>query len=182
MLQQREADICVSAVVPDDIEGFTSIPILREPFILVTAKGLLEGKDDILTRLSGEPFIQYSESIPVGRTITQHIKRLRFKAPQKFALEATRSVIAMVIQSRGWALTTPLNLLDAERFIADIDIYQSPFPAFSRQIYMIARTAEFGDLPDQLAADCRELLSDKVIPRFRDIVPELKNTIEIIAP
>ena len=65
---------------------------------------------------------------------------------------------------------------------ADIDIYRSPFPAFSRQIYMIARTAEFGDLPDQLAADCRELLSDKVIPRFRDIVPELKDTIEIIAP
>ncbi|MCP4185305.1 MAG: LysR family transcriptional regulator [Hyphomicrobiales bacterium] len=180
MLQQREADICVSAIVPEDIEGFTSIPILREPFVLVTAKGLLENNKDIPTQLASKPFISYSESIPIGRTVTQHIKRLRFKAPQKFALEATRSVIAMVIQSDGWSLTTPLNLLDAERFIANIDIYRNPFPAFSRQIYMIARTAEFGDLPDQLAADCRELLSDKVIPRFMDIVPDFDDFIEII--
>jgi len=182
MLQQREADICISAIIPDDIDGFTSIPILREPFILVTAKGLLNTDEDIPSQLSNEPFIQYSESIPIGRAITQHIKRMRFKAPQNLALEATRSVIAMVIQSNGWALTTPLNLLDAERFIADVDIYKNPFPAFSRHIYMIARTAEFGDLPDQLAGDCRELLSEKVISRIRDIVPELKETIEIITP
>ncbi len=181
MLQQREADICVSAVVPEDVEGFRSIPILREPFILVTAKGLLDTNEDIIAQLSNTPFIQYSESIPIGRMVTQHIKRLRFKAPRKLALEASRSVIAMVAKSGGWSLTTPLSLLDAERFIPRVDVHKIPFPAFSRYIYLVARSAEFGDLPDKLAEDCRQLVTGQVIPRFGSIVPEMADTIEIIA-
>lgn len=180
MLQRREADICVSAIIPEDVDAFRSIPIMREPFVLVTANGLLNREKDILAQLSNAPFIQYSEAIPIGKTVTQHLKRARFDAPRKFSLEASRSVIAMVVQSKGWSLTTPLNLLDAERFISLVDIEEIPFPAFSRHIYLNARTAELGDLPDSLAEDCRQLVTSQVIPRFASFVPDMANTIEII--
>jgi DNA-binding transcriptional LysR family regulator len=180
MLQQREADICVSAVVPEDVEGFRSLPILREPFILVTAKGMLNYDEDIQTQLADAPFIQYSESIPIGRVVTQHMKRLRFKSPRNFALEASRSVIAMVAQSGGWSLTTPLNLLDAERFIPRVNVDRNPFPAFSRYIYLVARDAELGDLPDKLAEDCRQLVTEQVIPRFSKFVPKMADAIEVV--
>jgi len=181
MLQQREVDICVSATVPADVNGFHSIPIIREPFILVTAEGLLRDDEDTIEQLSHAPFIQYSEAIPIGRTITQHLKRVRFDIPRRFALEATRSVIAMVVQAGGWTLTTPLNLLDAERFISQIDVSHVPFPAFSRQIYLIARTGELGDLPDQLAEDCRQLVKNQVVTRLASIVPHMAGAIEVIS-
>jgi DNA-binding transcriptional LysR family regulator len=41
-LEHREADIAVSVVVPEDTNSFRSIPILREPLILVAAKGVLK--------------------------------------------------------------------------------------------------------------------------------------------
>lgn len=180
MLQQRQTDICVSATVPEDVDGFRSIPIVRERFILVAAKGLLNSDLDILPQLSESPFIQYSEDIPIGRMITQHLKRVRFKVRRRFALEASRSVIAMVAQSKGWSLTTPLNLLDAERFAAQIDIMEIPFPAFSRNIYLVARNAELGDLPDVLAQDCRRLIASQVLPRFAVIAPAMNDAIEIV--
>ncbi len=186
MLQQRQTDICVSAIVPEDVGQFRSIPIAREQFILVTAKGLLaKGSSneapDIAAQLSDAPFIQYSENIPIGRTITQLLKRVRFKVRRKFALEASRSVIAMVAQSNGWSLTTPLNLLDAERFVSQIDVLEMPFPALSRYIYLVARNAELGDLPDALARDCRQLITTQVMPRFAHIVPGMSNAIQVIS-
>ncbi len=179
LLQQREAEICVSASVPDNVNDFRTIPILREPFILVTAKGLLKKGQDICAQLSDAPFIQYSEAIPMGKAIAQHLKRVRLEVTQRYALEASRSVIAMVGQAKGWTLTTPLNLLDAERFIPQVDVDQVPFPAFSRTIYLIARRAELGDLPDCLAEDCRHLVRTQVAPRFAERVPRMAEAIEV---
>ncbi|OUS05391.1 hypothetical protein A9Q96_11615 [Rhodobacterales bacterium 52_120_T64] len=179
-LENREADICISATTPDNVEVFSSIPILTEPFILVAAKGLLDQKQDIIAQLKDAPFIQYSESIPIGRIVTQHLKRVRFNYPRYIALEASRSVIATVVQSRGWSLTTPLNLLDAERFANQIEVVEMPFPAFSRNVFLISRHVELGDLPDRLAEECRSLVTSQVIPRFSGLVPHMSNAIKII--
>lgn len=179
-LENREVDICISATAPDNVEVFSSIPILTEPFILVTAKGLLDQKQDTIAQLKDAPFIQYSESIPIGRIVTQHLKRVRFNYPRYIALEASRSVIATVAQSRGWSLTTPLNLLDAERFADQIEVVEMPFPAFSRNVFLISRHVELGDLPDRLAEECRSLVTSQVIPRFSGLVPHMSNAIKII--
>ncbi|MCF6168396.1 hypothetical protein, partial [Lutibacter sp.] len=72
-------------------------------------------------------------------------------------------------------------LLDAERFIPLIDVSSAPFPAFSRQIYLVARTAELGDLPDHLAEDCRQLVESQVISRLVDILPHMAGSIEVIS-
>jgi LysR substrate binding domain len=79
MVLHNEADICVSATFPDDVEVFRAIPIMHEQFILVTAKGLLHRNEDILGQLHKTPFVQYSDSVPIGRTIKQHMPRPRLK-------------------------------------------------------------------------------------------------------
>lgn len=179
-LKQRKVDISIAASVPENVRDFQSIQICREQYIFVAAKGLIKTDEDVKSQLPNSPFIQYSEAIPIGRTIAQHLKRARFVASNKYALEASRSVIAMVAQSKGWTITTPLNLLDAERFISQVDVLPLPFPAFSRSIYLAARTSELGDLPQRLAEDCRGLIETKVIPRFTELVPTLPDAISII--
>ena len=179
-LERREADVAVSAVVPEDTNEFRSIPILREPFVLVVAKGLLRPGEDRRAQLATHPFVQYAETMPIGRLAAQHLKRLRFDVPRRYAFEASRSVFAMVARAGGWTLTTPLNLLDAERFMAEIEVTPTPFPALSRWIYLIARTQELGHLPEQLAEDCRRLVRESIIPRFAEIAPDMAGTIELV--
>jgi DNA-binding transcriptional LysR family regulator len=179
-LVHRKADIAVSGIVPLDINNFRSTPILREPFILVTAKGILGNKVNIRDQLSKLPFVEYSESMPIGVLIAQHLKRMQFKVPRRFTFDASRSVFAMVVQTGGWAITTPLNILDAERFIPQVDILPLPFPALSRRVYLVARDEELGHLPKMLADDCRRLISEKIIPRFSAIAPELASAIEVL--
>ncbi len=180
MVVDRKADIAVSVVMPSDANRYRSIPILREPFILVAAKGAISPGRDLREQLASLPFVQYSEAMPIGRIVAQQMKRLRFKVPLRYAFEASRSVFAMAVQTKGWALTTPLNVLDAERFVPQLDIMMMPFPAFSRRIYLIARHEELGHLPQQLAEDCRRLVREQLLPRFAEIGPAISSPIEVV--
>ncbi len=177
-LQSRAADIGVTAVLPADSATFLSVPILREQFVLVTAKGAVTSGADVRAQLSRLPFVQYSETMPIGQKVAQHLKRVRMNVPRRFAFEATRSVLAMVVQTGGWTLTTPLNLLDAERLVPMLDILPLPFAGETRHIHLVARSDEMGQLPLALARDCRRILRDVLIPRFAAMAPGFEGAIE----
>ncbi len=178
-LQSREADIGVTALLPADGTTFLSVPILREAFILVTAKGVMKPGTDAREALARLPFVQYSETMPIGQKVAQHLKRVRLNVPRRFAFEATRSVLAMVVQTGGWTLTTPLNLLDAERFMPLLDILPLPFAGETRHIHLVARAEELGHLPEALARDCRRILRTALVPRFAAIAPGFDGAIEV---
>ena len=179
-LAAREADIAVSAVLPPDANAFRAVPILREDFVLVTARGARAPDEDWRAALGRLPYVQYSEALPIGRTVAAHLRRVRLSVPRRYAFEATRSVIAMVAQTGGWTLTTPLNLLDAERFLPSVEIAPLPFAGVSRTIHLIARSQELGHLPEQLAQDCRAMVRERLLPRFAALAPDLAGAVEVI--
>jgi DNA-binding transcriptional LysR family regulator len=179
-IAQREADIGVAGVLPADESALRILPILREPFVLVCAKGALTQGPDLRDQMAVVPFVQYSHAVPIGQIVAAHLRRVRQTMTRHVALEATRSVLAMVVHTGGWTLTTPLNLLDGERFLPKLDILPLPFAAVSRNVYMVARAGELGRLPDDLAQDCRRLIRDHVAPRFAALVPEDVGRIEVL--
>ena len=179
-LVAREASIAVASVLPEDGSRFLSLPILREPFILVAARGAIDREQDMHEQLRNRPFVQYSKAMPIGRLVAQHLGRLRFNAVSKYSFEASRSVFAMVVHDKGWTLTTPLNLIDAERYLPHIEIWPLPFPALSRTVYLVSRSGELGRLPEHLAEDCRRLLEKHIVTRFTEIAPHMAGAIEIL--
>jgi len=179
-LEKREADIVVSSATPKSPDKYNVIRILQEPFILIATKGLFESSHVTRDDLEDHTFVEYSEAMPIGKIVSQHLKRARFVPRRKFSFDASRSVFAMITRMPGWTIGTPLTLLDAERFIPEIDVFKNPFPAFSRSVYLAARSDELGLLPDQLADSCRDLVKKQIIPRFEEFVPHLKETITII--
>jgi hypothetical protein len=52
-----------------------------------------------------------------------------------------------------------------------------PFPGtgFTRQLHLITRAGEYGDLPRQLAAVACTVLGDHCVPEMRKLVPWLRN-------
>ena len=178
-LISRESDIGVTAVLPQDTLTFKALPILSEPFVLVVAKGALKPGQDVKAALQKLPFVQYSENMPIGRKIAGHLKRVRLNVPRKFSFEATRSVLAMVVQIKGWALTTPLSLLDAERFLPMVDILPLPFAGETRHIHLVARAEELGHLPEMLARDCRRLVREGLVPMFAKVAPDMPGAIHV---
>lgn len=175
-IETRSADVAVSALLPDGV-GYQVLPILTEPFVLVAAKGAITG--DVRTALNQLTFVQYSETLPIGQRIARHLRRVRMNPERRFALEATRSVLAMVVQTRGWTITTPLNLMDAERFLPQLDVLPLPFAGETRHVNLIAREGELGHLPEVLVKDCRSIVSSRLVPRFDALAPGLAGSIKV---
>jgi DNA-binding transcriptional LysR family regulator len=177
-IETRSADVAVSALLPDGA-GYQILPILSEPFVLVAAKGAVTG--DVRAALGKLTFVQYSETLPIGQRIARHLRRVKMNPERSFALEATRSVLAMVVQTRGWTITTPLNLLDAERFLPQLDVLPLPFAGETRHVHLIVREGELGNLPELLVKDCRAIVATRLVPRFDTLAPALAGALVVAA-
>lgn len=170
-LLRWETDIVVTAEPPEEPSDFDLHPLLREPYIMVAARDVVDESRDVREQLLELPFVHYSDSMPMGRDIARHCRRLKLNLPQRYAFDASRSVFAVVRNCRGWAITTPLCVLDCERFRPDLDIRPLPFPGISRTIYLVARREELGRLPEKLATMCRDLIDKHLVPAALEITP-----------
>ncbi len=166
---QREADIAITGLPPDDPSSYDVFPLLEETFSVVAARGVLDLDEPLLPQLRQLPFVHHNEKMPLGRLVEQHLRRHRFSAERRFSFEASRSILAMVGMVGGWSLGTPLNILDSARFAAETEVIKSPFTRLSRKIYLVARRGELGSLPVSVAATLRGYLRNEVVPKVADL-------------
>ncbi len=167
----RDLDVVVSGLLPQDTRRFDVFPILREPFILLTAKGHLNSRTPVLDQLASKPFIGFNDAMPLGRLVNQQFRRVGLPIEKRVAFDATRAVHSMVVKSGGWTVSTPLCVLDSPRCIPDLEFAPLPFAGFNRRIWLINRVGELGNLPHRLAEQCRDLIEQQLLPQVERIAP-----------
>ena len=178
-LQERQADIIVAADLDDPEDWCERHLLLREPFVLVTAKGLLERDPDPLQAIMKAPFVRYSSRIPMGRQIEQHLRRVRILPERRLEFDSSPSIFAMVKNCGGWALTTPLGYLHGKPMAEGIDVSPLPFAGFFRTVSLKAHRNELGLLPRQLAEMCRKLIVEHCISDARKAVPWFETALQV---
>ena len=172
-IESRGEDIVVAAdieALPDWIEQH---PLLREPYILVTAKGLLRDREDAMAQLMAAPMVRYAASQLMCRQIETHLRRLRFAPPRRFEFDSNHAVMAMVVECGGWAIATPLGYLRAARFHEALDLRALPLKGFSRTISLYARCGVLGSLPERAAVLLRELIAAYPVAQAARVAPWL---------
>ena len=178
-LSAREADIAISASVPDDVSQFQIRELFSERFALVVAKGRYMQNKDWRAQLTALPLIEYSESMPIGRLVLTHLKRTQFEVPRRLSFETSRSVIATVAKTGGWTLATPLSILDASRFHDQIEIFPLPFAELSRSVFLINRMHELSSIADTLFQTLQYLLRRDLLSELDRIAPELSERLTV---
>jgi len=169
-LEARDVDMVVAADIDTPADWIEQHQLLRDPYILVTAKDLLVGDDDPLARLMAAPMVRFASSQLMGRQIETHLRRLRLAPTKQFEFESNHSVLAAVARTKGWTVTTPLGYLRAPRFHEELDVSPLPFKSFARTLSLHARRGVLGGLPDRAAILLRKLISTHCVdPSLRDM-------------
>lgn len=179
-LENRAADLVVTAgtdALPEVIEQH---PIVRDPLILVAAKGLIADPDDPLPAISNAPMIRFNRSQIVARQIEAHLRRVRHLPPRRFEVETNKSMIAMVARANGWGLITPLGLLSAGHSPGIVDALPMPFPGASRTLSICARRDVMGALPGAVAAVLRDVVDEKCVKPGVARMPWLAGELRIL--
>jgi len=171
LLRSRRADLAVTSDAFFDIEGLSRHPILTEQYLLITPQDYAGPVEDLAKLAERLPLVRFSRETAVGLRTDQHLRRARLELPR--AIEGDRSsvVMAPVAAGIGFTLLTPTLLIDGLAEGMAISIHKLPLPGFAREITLVARERELGDLPVAFAERCAEVLSDTITRRLPELPP-----------
>ena len=159
-LLTREADIVISSDPLEDEPNLERHLILREQFVIVLPKGAEGEAQDLETLARTRDLVRLSSRTALGRQIERHFRRTRIEATSRVEFDDPEAVMAMVANNLGWGILTPLSSLLGRSFWPKLAFQPFPGPAASREIYVIAREKELGEIPKKVAEAAIESLNE----------------------
>lgn len=169
-LMNREVDIIITSDPLDGIEGLNRFFLCQEPHLLVLPKeSPLAGTPVTWQNLINcdLPLVRYSRRSASGRIAETHFSRMRMSIPVKVEADTTRVVLSMVADRQGWAISSPLCLLQCKDVLPEVHVQPAPQPAFSREIYIVTRYNEYQGLVDTILAECARQLNKILLPEIK---------------
>jgi DNA-binding transcriptional LysR family regulator len=160
-LLTRQLDLLVGAGDLDDIEGLERWPLLTEPYALLMPAHLPPPSraSDLEALALSMPLVRFSARSVTGMEVERHLRRLRLDLPRRLEFDTPYGVTASVASGAGFAITTPLCILEAAVPLDGLACRPLPGPGVARHLTLIARRNELGRLPREIAGFCRERLA-----------------------
>ncbi len=157
-LETRALDIVIAAdagtEAPAEGDWREVHPLMVEPFVAVTPPG---------AAIEDLPLILYTARHMMGRQIAAHLTRLGMKPAYRFELDSYAAILAMVAGGEGWTILTPLALHQARAFRPKVEVRPLPFAPLQRTLSLSARSVILHDVPAQIAARLKPLITQAVI-------------------
>lgn len=180
-LINRQLDLIITSDPQEDMDKLVRRPIFTEPFLIAVPKGReeeLRGAD-LAQLVQDHPLIRFSARSHFGAIVERHLRRSGHTPHQYLEIDSSDIVMAMVAADLGWAITTPLCLLQGRAHIANVAVLPLPGPSLSRTIYQLSREGEHQDMAAHCFQASRSALENEVFDELRMLVPWLGNRLAL---
>jgi DNA-binding transcriptional LysR family regulator len=146
--------------------------VFEENFIFIFPK---EYGDpiDIINTPPALPFIRFSRLTGTGQQIERQIMRMKLKLAQSVEVESAHQQLALVAAGLGWTITTPVCLAAVQDLLPQIRAEPMKRGRFARQVQVVVRAGELGDIPKLTASLCAKTLREETFPPLIDVYPWL---------
>jgi len=173
-LLERRVDFLITS---DESKRETSLvwrPIFEEPFIIVAPKSLSASASSVRTLLRAGELIRYGEASFLDQQTEIYFREHSLRPQEKYRLDTSDAILAMVCAGIGWAITTPLCALKSLPPDADV-IFRQLRPSMKRRLFLVSRDNEVGSLGEHIAAAARRSVEKHCIPAINKMAPWLLN-------
>lgn len=174
-----EVDAIVTADALEDLDGLRRQMLWKESFVLLLPRALRSrGAGATLEALASElSLIRYSARSHTGLLVERHLRRLGIVAERRIEVDGSDALVAMVAAGVGWAITTPICLLQGAAHAPGVLAVPMPSPRFSRTLCLVSREDGPADLADRIAAAALHVLRRTCLPRLQSLAPAVLNTV-----
>ncbi len=173
LLFEQKIDVAIATRPLNDVPGLIEYPILRDPFLLAVSSSNTMSGEDLLAGRSNLPFLRYSRHQIIGNLIEAHLRRIRVTLPNRFELESNQSILSMVAEGSGWAITTPASFARVKRLHDRITLLPFPAKSFSRTLSLFTKEVYPQSIAEMIAQSMRHLISRHVIEPVTSETPWL---------
>ena len=180
-LVDRELDAIVTSDPLYDLDGLRRIALWKEPFVLLLPRSLdTGGGRPSLGRLAATvPLIRYSARSHTGLQVERHLRRLGITTERRVEVDGSDALLAMVAAGIGWAVSTPLCILQAAAHLPGTLPLPLPPPGFNRTLSLVVREDCPAALVTQLTETARGVLRGTCLPRLRQLTPAFTQAITV---
>ena len=180
-LATRRLDMIVTSDPPEPSRAFERYPLLTEPYVLLLPQSLAAScPSPTLASLAAlAPLVRFNVESHIGATIERYLDECGVVPPNRLEIDTADSLVAMVAEGIGWALITPLCLLQARA--ASVPGAVSPLPGrtLTRDLTLVARKGEYGSLPQRMAGAVAGIFDRDCRPALAHIAPWLAAAVSV---
>lgn len=163
LLYESKLDVGIATRPLNDISGLIEYPLLRDPFVVAVPAGCSIATGSLISGDSDLPFLRYSKNQIIGNLIEAQLRRLRVTLPNRFEMESNQSIIGMIAEGSGWAITTPASYMRARRFHGQVTLLPFPGKGFVRMVSLFTTEVYPEGMADMIAATMRRLLERHIV-------------------
>lgn len=175
LLYERKLDAGVATHPSAETSGLTEHPLLRDPFVVARPADSTIPPEELIAGRSALPLLRYSRNQVIGTLIEAHLRRSRISLPNRFELESNQSIMGMVAEGSGWAITTPTCYGRARRFHDRIALCPFPGREFTRTLSLFTTDVYPANMAGLIAQSLRRLIKmhfvDPVTQRYAWLTP-----------
>jgi DNA-binding transcriptional LysR family regulator len=180
LLLERKLDAGVATRPANDIGGLVEYPVLRDPFVIALPVSATIPPAVFLEGKSGLPFLRYSRNLLIGNLIEAHLRRIKVSLPNRFELESNQSMMGMVADGSGWAITTPACYFRAKRFHGRIALVPFPGKGFTRTLCLFTTDDYPEAMAEIISGSLRRLISQYFVDPVTRSHPWLSNDFRVL--
>jgi DNA-binding transcriptional LysR family regulator len=176
-VQSGALHVAVTALPDVAPDGLIAHPLARDPFVIVAPRGAVSGTDALASLLK-MPFLRYTPDQLIGQQIESLLIDAGINLDTRIEVGSHLALMAMVAQQVGWAITTPLGYMRAQRFHDQIDCH-AMHGDHARDIVLLANRDWDEAVPRSIAATVRRLMADHMVAPALERLPWLEGALQI---
>lgn len=180
LLRRQSIEIGIAARPQFDPPDLIETPVLRDPFVLALPASAPHTPDDYLAGATPLPFLRYSANQIMATQIEAHLRRIKRPLPDQHEFESNQTLMRLVAEGEGWAITTPMNYLRAQRFHRQIEL--APFPAkgFARTLSVFTTDLTDTQVAHTVSETFRRLVETRAVAPAVEAMPWLTDLFRLL--
>lgn len=175
-LDKRELDMIVASEPLEDYAGLERYCLFTEQYLVIVPPGERRGSVTLedMRQLSKQlPFVRYNAKSQVGMQIDAFLRRHGITASNNLELDNADTVAGMVAAGIGWAMTTPMCLMQNEKAAVRVKTLRLERAAPERALFVIARQGEYNQFLRHVCCVASNIVQMEFLAGLRQLTPQL---------
>lgn len=181
-LLRRELDLIVTSDPLMDANDVIRYRLFSERYFVITPaerRKPLQTIDDVRVLASALPIVRFNRNSQVGMQIERYLRRIDLRMPTRLELDNADALTSMVAAGIGWAITSPMCLLQAAAYVDQVSTHVIDAMGLERSLYLVARRDEYSAFFEDACEIAHEVIETSFLPRLKALGRDVERLITL---
>lgn len=181
-LMRREIDLAVCSDAMLDVDHVERRRLFTEKYLVISPRNIqinVENPDDIRNLSKMVPMVRFYRSSQTGQQIERFLRAVEIRVPNWLEVDSAETLTKLVASGVGWAITTPMCLLQGASAAKNMRLHFKMPLGISRSLYLIARHDEYSTYFENACAAAASVTRTVFMPGISSIHIGLKQLVTL---